>query len=125
MKTVREKMSRHDKTKSGGLFDMFSSKSVKRGSSSQYNGKNSRPVSTNENDQIVDLQAIENSIYSLTIEEVNKKFMELLDDMNLKDSRLVTPLMKKNTMERREMLIMHLKGICLLWRHIVLIHIIK
>lgn len=99
-------MSRHDRTKSGGFLDTLFTRSTKRGKSYAYNG--TRPVSANENDYI-DAQELENMILRLTVEEVNQRFHEILEDMNIpKDKR--DPLMKKNLDEKRDMLRMHLKG---------------
>lgn len=55
------------------------------------------------------MQDIENLILKLTVEEVNQRFNEILEDMNIpKDKR--DPLFKKNLDEKRDMLRMHLKG---------------
>ena len=102
-------MSRHDRTKSGGFLDTLFTRSTKRGSKYPYNGAGPRPVSANEND-FFDAQEIENMIMRLTVEEVNQRFHEILEDMNIpKDKR--DPLMKKNLDEKRDMLRMHLKGL--------------
>lgn len=101
-----KKMSRSEKSKSGFL-DIFS-KSTKRGASHQYNGKGARPVSANEND-VMDAQERENNILRLTVEEVNKEYIKIIDDMNIPAAKR-EPLMKKNLEERRDMLRMHLKG---------------
>ncbi|XP_070503361.1 protein diaphanous [Chironomus tepperi] len=101
-------MSRHDRTKSGGFLDTLFTRSTKRGSKYPYNGAGPRPISANEND-FFDAQEIENMIMRLTVEEVNQRFHEILEDMNIpKDKR--DPLMKKNLDEKRDMLRMHLKG---------------
>jgi diaphanous 2 len=102
-------MSRHDRTKSGGFLDTLFTRSTKR--THRYPGHNggaARPLSANENDHI-DAQELENMILRLTVEEVNQRFHEILEDMNIpKDKR--DPLMKKNLDEKRDMLRMHLKG---------------
>jgi diaphanous len=55
------------------------------------------------------VQDIENLILGLTIEEVNQKFDEILEDMNIpKDKR--DSLMKKDLHEKRKMLRMQMKG---------------
>lgn len=101
-------MSRHDRTKSGGFLDTLFTRSTKRGSRYPHNGTGTRPVSANENDYF-DAQEIENMIIRLSVEEVNQRFHEILEDMNIpKDKR--DPLMKKNLDEKRDMLRMHLKG---------------
>jgi diaphanous protein len=103
-------MSRHDRTKSGGggFLDTLFTRSTKRGSRYHHNGTSQRPVSANENDYI-DAQELENMVMRLTTEEVNQRFHEILEDMNIpKDKR--DPLMKKNLDEKRDMLKMHLKG---------------
>lgn len=100
-------MSRSDKSKSGFLDGIFS-KSTKRGSSYQHNGKGVRPVSANEND-VMDAQERENSIMRMTTEEVTKEYIKIIDDMNIPAAKR-EPLMKKNLEERRDMLRMHLKG---------------
>lgn len=101
-------MSRHEKSKSGSknLFETMFSKSTKRQHNSQQNGK-SRPVSANENEnEHVDIDV---QILRLTVEEINKKFNEIVDDMNLNAEKRA-PLMMKTMEERREMIKMHLKG---------------
>lgn len=101
-------MSRHDRTKSGGFLDTLFTRSTKRGSRYPYNGNGPRPVSANENDYF-DAQELENMIMRLSVEEVNQRFHEILEDMNIpKDKR--DPLMKKSLDEKRDMLRMHLKG---------------
>lgn len=101
-------MSRHDRTKSGGLFDTLFTRSAKRNHRNTYSANGARPLSANENDNN-DMQDIEILILKLTTEEVNQRFHEILEDMNIpKDKR--DPLMKKNLDEKRDMLRMHLKG---------------
>lgn len=99
-------MSRSDKSKSGFL-DIFS-KSTKRGASYQHNGKGARPMSANESD-VMDAQERENNILRMTVEEVNKEYIKIIDDMNIPAAKR-EPLMKKNLDERRDMLRMHVKG---------------
>lgn len=101
-------MSRHDRTKSGGFLDTIFSKSSKRGSSNQHNGKNARPTSTNET-EVMDAQELENKILRMTVEEINREFNLILDDMNL-NSEKRAPLMLKNLEERRDMIRFYSKG---------------
>lgn len=100
-------MSRHDKSKSGGgLLDMWFGRPKSKGKGSTANG--GRPIST-EADVLMDMQDLQNDIMQLTDKEVDQKFMEILEDMNIpKDKR--QPLLTKTLNERRDMLIMHLKG---------------
>lgn len=100
-------MSKHDRTKSSGFLDTLFTRSAKRGHRNTYTANGVRPLSANDNDS--DMQDIEILIMRLTIEEVNQKFNEILEDMNIpKDKR--DPLMKKNLDEKRDMLRMHMKG---------------
>lgn len=101
-------MSKHDRTKSSGFLDTLFTRSAKRGHRNTYTASSARPLSANEADN-ADMQDIENLILGLTIEEVNQKFNEILEDMNIpKDKR--DPLMKKDLDEKRKMLRMHMKG---------------
>lgn len=101
-------MSKHDRTKSSGFLDTLFTRSAKRGHRNTYTANGTRPLSANEADN-TDMQDIENLILQLTIEEVNQKFNEILEDMNIpKDKR--DPLMKKDLDEKRKMLRMHMKG---------------
>lgn len=109
-------MSRHDKSKSGGglLDSWFGRPKTKSKSGSAANGNGSygagggggaaRPMSQ-DTEQIADMQEITNQILRLDQEQVNQKFMEILEDMNIpKDKR--QPLLLKSLEEKREMLIM-------------------
>lgn len=88
-------MSRNDKIKSAGFLDNFFGRKHKI-----YSG--SGPEEQPETD-------INQSVLKLSIEELNIKFMDILEDMNIpKDKR--EPLMLKDIREKREMLIMHYKG---------------
>lgn len=101
-------MSKHDRTKSGGFLDTLFTRSAKRGHRGAYNANGARPLSANENDYN-DMQDLENLVLKLTVDEVNQRFNEILEDMNIpKDKR--DPLMKKNLDEKRDMLKMHMKG---------------
>ena len=100
-------MSKHDKSKSGGgLFDQWFGRPKTKGKSYASNG--GRPVSA-ESDTLPEMQDLNNEIIRLSIEEVDQKFMEILEDMNIpKDKR--EPLLQKTLDEKRDMLFMHLKG---------------
>lgn len=101
-------MSKHERNKSGGFLDTLFTRSAKRSHRNTYSANGARPLSANENDYN-DMQDIEILILKLTVEEVNQRFNEILEDMNIpKDKR--DPLMKKNLDEKRDMLRMHLKG---------------
>ena len=68
-----------------------------------------RPSSTGEGD-VFDLQELEKKIRNLTDSEVDVKFLEILEDMNIpRDKR--QPLLAKPSAERRKIILMHLKGI--------------
>lgn len=100
-------MSKNDKNKSsGGLLDMVFGRPKTKGRTGTTNG---RPVSS-ESDSIGDFQDLHNAIMSFTIEEVDQRFTDILEDMNIpKDKR--QPLLKKSLDEKRDMILMHLKGL--------------
>lgn len=102
---------KHDRTKSTGFLDTLFTRSTKRSHrNATYSGAphHARPVST-ENDGFADSQDVELEVLKLTTEEVNQKFMEILEDMNINvDKR--EPLIKKSISEKRDMLKMHMKG---------------
>lgn len=99
-------MSRHDRVKSGFLDTLFT-RSTKRGHRGAYSANGTRPMSTNDNE--FEHQDVEIKVLRMTVEEINKKFHEILDDMNIpKDKR--DPLMSKSLEEKRDMLKMHYKG---------------
>ena len=101
-------MSKHERNKSGGFLDTLFTRSAKRGHRNTYSANGTRPLSANETENN-EMQDIEILILKLTVEEVNQRFLEILEDMNIpKDKR--DPLMKKNLDEKRDMLKMHLKG---------------
>lgn len=109
-KPQQPSMSKHERTKSsgGGLLDSWfgrpKTKSKGYTPSNGGGGGSGRPVSL-ESEALADMQDITNQIHMLTIEEVNQKFMEILEDMNIpKDKR--QPLLLKSLEEKREMLIM-------------------
>lgn len=118
-------MSRHDKSKTGGglLDSLFGRPKTKSKSNYATNGNGSggaagggggggggtggRPTSQ-DHEQLADMHDITNQIMRLDQEQVNQKFMEILEDMNIpKDKR--QPLLLKSLEDKREMLIM--KGI--------------
>lgn len=74
-----------------------------------------RPTSLETGEQLADMQEITNQVLRLDADQVNQKFMEILEDMNIpKDKR--QPLLLKSLEEKRDMLIM--KGM----RELVRIH---
>lgn len=67
-----------------------------------------RPTST-DGEVAFDIQELEKTIRALSDSEVDAKFMEILEDMNIpKDKR--GPLLSKSITERQKMIFMHLKG---------------
>ena len=101
---------KHERNKSSGFLDTLFTRSTKRSHrNASYTGapNNARPISA-END-FADTQDVELEVLKLTTEEVNQKFMEILEDMNINvDKR--EPLIKKSISEKRDMLKMHMKG---------------
>lgn len=100
-------MSRQEKGKS--LFEKvgISVGSSKRKNSSKHNGTATRPISTNEGEVIDDLE-IDNRIKRMSVEEVNKTYRNLLDDMNIpKDKQ--EPLLQKSIDDKRKMLKINMK----------------
>ncbi|KAH8317801.1 hypothetical protein KR074_010718, partial [Drosophila pseudoananassae] len=107
------RMSRHEKTKStgGGILESL----FGRPSKSKGGGVNSgtlthggRPVSS-ENDPVQGVEDWKEYIQSLSEEEINAKFLEIIDDMNIpKDKR--EPLLAKTKSQRQDMILWHLKG---------------
>lgn len=99
-------MSKHDKSKSsgGGLLDMWFGRPNKR----KHTTSNGRPISA-ESDTLADLQDLQSEIMKLTIAEVEKKFVEILDDMNISEDKR-QPLLEKSLDEKRDMILMHFKG---------------
>lgn len=101
-------MSKHDKTKtsSGGLLDMWFGRPKTKGRNTTSNG--GRPISADA-DSLADPQEVQNEIMRLSHEEVNEKFIYILEDMNIpKDKR--QPLLEKSLDEKRDMILMHYKG---------------
>lgn len=102
-------MSRHDKTKSSGLLDSLFGRPKSKGK--VYTSNNGgRPISL-ESEAMPDMQEITNEIYKLTTAEVDQKFMEILEDMNIPKNKR-QPLLLKSIEEKRDMLIMQVKGVC-------------
>lgn len=102
-------MSKHDKSKSsgGGLLDMWFGRPNKtKAKSTTTNG--GRPVSS-ESDTIGELQELHNEILKLTKEEVDHKFMEIIEDMNIPNHKR-QPLLLKSLDEKRDLILMHTKG---------------
>lgn len=100
-------MSKHDKTKSStGLLDMWFSRPKTKARTTTSNGL--RPISA-DSDSLADPQDLHNEIMKLSNEEVDEKFIDILEDMNIpKDKR--QPLLEKSLEEKRDMIIMHYKG---------------
>lgn len=100
-------MSKHDRTKSGGIMDTLFGRPKNRGRGG--NGTNGgRPISSDQQ-FYADTQDLNTEVLKLSVSEVDKQFLEILEDMNIpKDKR--EPLLKKNLDEKRDMLLMHLKG---------------
>ena len=106
-------MSRHEKMRpaaGGGLLDTFfgrpKARHTKSNSGSSSNNNGVRPVSSGDS---ATSNEAPDFINRLGEKEVNDRFVELLDDMNIpKDKR--GPLLQKGLEERRKMLLMHVKG---------------
>lgn len=100
-------MSKHDKTKStSGLLDMWFGRPKTKGRNITSNG--GRPVSA-DSDSLAEPQDLHNEIMKLSHEEVDEKFIDILEDMNIpKDKR--QPLLEKSLDEKRDMILMHFKG---------------
>lgn len=101
-------MSKQDKAKTtSGLLDMWFGRPKTKGKNTTTNG--GRPIST-DSDSLADPQDLHNEIMKLTHEEVDEKFVDLLEDMNIpKDKR--QPLLEKSLDEKRDMILMHFKGL--------------
>ncbi|KRF98360.1 uncharacterized protein Dwil_GK14913, isoform B [Drosophila willistoni] len=106
-------MSRHEKTKStgGGILDsLFGRPSKTKGGSYSSNTltHGGRPTST-DNNAIPGAEDWVRYIQDLNDAQLEAKFLEIIDDMNIpKDKR--EPLLAKSKEERQKMLLMHLKG---------------
>ncbi|XP_017082400.1 protein diaphanous [Drosophila eugracilis] len=106
-------MSRHEKSKStgGGILDsLFGRPSKSKGGtiSSGTLTHGGRPVST-DNYVVPGVEDFEQYIQQLTVAELDAKFLEIIEDMNIpKDKR--EPLLAKSKEERQKMIMWHLKG---------------
>lgn len=101
-------MSKHEKTKSGGILEGWFGRPKTKGSQYSTGTVSGRPTSA-EGDAAFDLQELERTIRGLGDSEVDAKFMEILEDMNIpKDKR--GPLISKTLTEKQKMIFMHLKG---------------
>lgn len=119
-------MSKHDRAKSGGLLDTLfggrpHKKASRHGSSVYGSGSglggvggqssgslNGRPLSGAESELAI-LEELNNQLKRMGETEVNQKFLEILEDMNIpKDKR--DPLLLKTLDEKKKMILMHLKG---------------
>lgn len=103
-------MSKQEKARTGstdGWFEgWFGRQKIKN-----TNNNATIPIKSNvlDNNESIELQALENEIRTLNDCEIDLKFLEILEDMNIpKDKR--EPLLKKSIIEKRKMLFMHLKG---------------
>lgn len=110
-------MSRHEKSKSvgGGLLESWFGRPSKSKGSGTYNsnslphGAGGRPLSTDNEGGLVGVEELQRHIQDLSEAEVNARFMEIIEDMNIpKDKR--EPLLNKNMEERQKMIFMHMKG---------------
>lgn len=100
-------MSKHDRAKTGGFLDFFG-RPKQKGGRPYTTSNGNRPISM-DNEMNYDEQEINNEIHGLSVDQVNQKFLEILEDMNIpKDKR--QPLIMKTLDEKRDMLKMHLKG---------------
>ncbi|XP_055546474.1 protein diaphanous [Wyeomyia smithii] len=119
-------MSKHDRAKSGGLLDtLFFGRPHKkggRGGSGNYGAggpaggsghggysiNGGRPLSGAESELAI-LDELNNDMKRMNEAEVNQKFLEILEDMNIpKDKR--DPLLLKSLDEKKKMILMHVKG---------------
>lgn len=101
-------MSKHDRNKSsgGGLLDTLFGRPKTKGRNTTTNG--GRPISA-ESDSLSDPHDLNNEIMRLTNDEIDEKFIDILEDMNIpKDKR--QPLLEKSLDEKRDMILMHFKG---------------
>ncbi|XP_036320526.1 protein diaphanous isoform X2 [Rhagoletis pomonella] len=103
-------MSKQEKLKTGSAdswFEGWFSRQKMKSNSSNA----TMPVKSNiiDNNEVIDLQELENKIRALSASEIDSKFLEILEDMNIpKDKR--EPLLMKTLAEKRKMIFMHLKG---------------
>lgn len=100
---------KHDRSKShgsGGILEWFGTRPKKGGRGNNING--GRPVSV-DGQNFADVQDFNNEIMALTVEQVDVKFAELLEDMNIPKDK-IQPLLMKTLEEKRSMLKMQMKG---------------
>lgn len=100
---------KHDRSKShgsGGILEWFGTRPKKGGRGNNING--GRPVSV-DGQNFADVQDFNNEIMALTVEQVDIKFAELLEDMNIPKDK-IQPLLMKTLEEKRSMLKMQMKG---------------
>uniref|UniRef100_A0A8D8KQT5 Protein diaphanous n=1 Tax=Culex pipiens TaxID=7175 RepID=A0A8D8KQT5_CULPI len=129
-------MSKHDRAKSGGLLDtLFGGRPHKKGGSRHGSGhygtgggslggggvgghggygsgslNGGRPLSGAEA-EAAHFEELQAQMNRMAEPEVNQKFQEILEDMNIpKDKR--EPLLLKTLEEKKQMILMHLKGLC-------------
>ncbi|XP_039444037.1 protein diaphanous [Culex pipiens pallens] len=127
-------MSKHDRAKSGGLLDtLFGGRPHKKGGSRHGSGhygtgggslggggvgghggygsgslNGGRPLSGAEA-EAAHFEELQAQMNRMAEPEVNQKFQEILEDMNIpKDKR--EPLLLKTLEEKKQMILMHLKG---------------
>lgn len=109
------RMSRHEKSKSvgGGILESWFGRPSKSKGSSTYNtnslphGAAGRPAYT-DTEGGFGVEDLEQHIQQLSEAQVNQKFLEILEDMNIpKDKR--EPLLSKSREERQQMIFMHMK----------------
>lgn len=104
------RMSRNEKaSRSSSLLESWFGRPKTKISGSSVGGSmySGRPNSADGD--TFDLQELERKISALTDLEVEAKFHEILEDMNIpKEKR--GPLLSKSLTERQRMIIMHLKG---------------
>lgn len=103
------RMSKNDKNKSGGgLLESWFGRPKAKGATYSTGTLSGRPTSA-DGEAAFDLQELEKNVRALSDTEVDAKFMEILEDMNIpKDKR--GPLLSKSITERQKMIFMHLKG---------------
>lgn len=102
-------MSKHERTKSGGgsfIGTLLGRPSKVKGRNATLNG--GRPISA-ESDSLDDGQELNNDVDRWTMDEVNDRFIDILEDMNIPRDKL-QPLLEKSVEEKRSMIVMHLKG---------------
>lgn len=99
---------KHDRSKShgSGILEWFGTRPKKGGRGNNING--GRPVSV-DGQNFADVQDFNNEIMALTVEQVDIKFAELLEDMNIPKDK-IQPLLMKTLEEKRSMLKMQMKG---------------